>query len=157
MVVLINGASASASEIVAGALKDRQRAEILGTRSFGKGSVQTIIPLDGKGALRLTTALYYTPSGHSIQGEGIIPDEVILPPHGQRGADGDIVHESDLSGALHNPGKVAALENSPEANIDPMLIGTPKDYQLSVAIEHLKTASAHHAANAVQAPAPGNH
>ncbi|HTC18728.1 MAG TPA: S41 family peptidase [Stellaceae bacterium] len=157
MVVLINGASASASEIVAGALKDRKRADILGTRSFGKGSVQTIIPLDGKGALRLTTALYYTPSGHSIQGEGIIPDEVILPPHGQRGAEGDIVHESDLSGALHNPGKVAALENSPEANIDPMLIGTPKDYQLSVAIEHLKAASAHHAANAVQSPAPGSH
>jgi len=157
MVVLINGASASASEIVAGALKDRHRAEILGTRSFGKGSVQTIIPLDGRGALRLTTALYYTPSGHSIQGEGIVPDAVILPPHGQRGADTDIVHESDLSGALNNPGKVAAVDNSPEANIDPMLIGTPKDYQLSVAIEHLKTASAHHAANAVQSPGPGSH
>ena len=157
IVVLVNGGSASAAEIVAGALKDQHRAKLMGRTTFGKGSVQTIIPLDGKGALRLTTALYYTPSGHSIQGEGIIPDEVILPPHGQRGADGDIVHESDLSGALHNPGKVAALENSPEANIDPMLIGTPKDYQLSVAIEHLKTASAHHAANAVQAPAPGSH
>jgi len=156
MVVLINGASASASEIVAGALKDRQRAEIMGTRSFGKGSVQTIIPLDGKGALRLTTALYYTPSGHSIQDEGIIPDAVILPPHGQRSAASDVIHESNLSGALNNPGKLDDVANSPEANIDPMLIGTPKDYQLSVALDHLKTASVHHAANAVQSPAPGS-
>jgi carboxyl-terminal processing protease len=156
MVVLINGASASASEIVAGALKDRHRAEIMGTRSFGKGSVQTIIPLDGKGALRLTTALYYTPSGHSIQDEGIVPDAVILPPHGQRGSDNDVIHESNLSGALNNPGKLDDVGNSPEANIDPMLIGTPKDYQLSVALDHLKAASVHHAANAVQSPAPGS-
>ena len=77
MVVLINGASASASEIVAGALQDRHRAMLLGTRSFGKGSVQTIIPLDGRGALRLTTARYYTPSGRSIQAEGIRPDKIV--------------------------------------------------------------------------------
>jgi carboxyl-terminal processing protease len=150
MVVLINGASASASEIVAGALKDRRRAEIMGTRSFGKGSVQTIIPLEGKGAIRLTTALYYTPSGHSIQGEGIVPDALVLPPQGQRGAKFDIIHEADLSGALDNPGKTKLSDTSPEANIDPMLIGTPKDYQLSVAIEHLKTA-AHRTAHADQA------
>jgi len=76
VIVLINGASASASEIVAGALQDRHRATLMGTRSFGKGSVQTIIPLDGQGALRLTTARYYTPSGRSIQGDGIVPDGV---------------------------------------------------------------------------------
>ena len=70
IVVLINGASASAAEIVAGALQDNRRATILGTRSFGKGSVQSIIPIEGNGALRLTTALYYTPSGNSIQGRG---------------------------------------------------------------------------------------
>ncbi|MFY0612178.1 MAG: S41 family peptidase [Hyphomicrobiaceae bacterium] len=77
VVVLINGGSASASEIVAGAIQDHSRGLIIGTRSFGKGSVQTIIPLGGKGALRLTTARYYTPSGRSIQAKGIDPDIVV--------------------------------------------------------------------------------
>ena len=76
--VLINDGSASASEIVAGALQDDHRAVLLGTRSFGKGSVQTLYPLDNDGAIRLTTARYYTPDGRSIQGEGIMP--------GRRGA-----------------------------------------------------------------------
>jgi len=143
MVVLINGASASASEIVAGALKERHRAQILGTRSFGKGSVQTIIPLEGRGAIRLTTALYYTPSGNSIQDRGITPDFVVLPPKGERTPQVDIIHEADLKGAISNPGgpvKAAVNDNSPEANIDPLLIGTPKDYQLTVAVDRLKTA-----------------
>jgi carboxyl-terminal processing protease len=77
IVVLINGGSASASEIVAGALQDHHRATIIGTRSFGKGSVQTIIPLGSNGALRLTTARYYTPSGRSIQAKGIAPEVVV--------------------------------------------------------------------------------
>jgi carboxyl-terminal processing protease len=80
LIVMVNGGSASASEIVAGALQDHKRATILGTRSFGKGSVQTIIPLQEFGALRLTTALYYTPSGTSIQGKGIEPDIKINQP-----------------------------------------------------------------------------
>src|SRR3546814_17629346 len=77
MVVLINSGSASASEIVAGALQDHQRALVVGTDSFGKGSVQTIIPIPGHGAIRLTTARYYTPSGRSIQAKGIEPDITI--------------------------------------------------------------------------------
>ncbi len=79
IIVIINGGSASASEIVAGALQDHRRALVLGTRSFGKGSVQTIIPLAGHGAIRLTTARYYTPSGRSIQAKGIEPDIIVEP------------------------------------------------------------------------------
>ncbi|MGC2342316.1 MAG: S41 family peptidase, partial [Methyloceanibacter sp.] len=92
LVVLINGGSASASEIVAGALQDHRRATIVGTRSFGKGSVQTIIPLGSNGALRLTTARYYTPSGRSIQAKGIEPDTVV---HEDLPAD---VKSADVSG-----------------------------------------------------------
>src|SRR5215469_7303180 len=151
MIVLVNGASASASEIVAGALKDRHRAQILGTRSFGKGSVQTIIPLEGRGAIRLTTALYYTPSGNSIQDRGITPDFVVLPPRSQREPQADVIHEADLKGAINNPGgplKAGADDKSPEANIDPLLIGTAKDSQLTAALDRLKAERAKTAATA---------
>jgi carboxyl-terminal processing protease len=157
MVLLINGASASASEIVAGALQDHHRATLVGTRSFGKGSVQTIIPLDdGKGALRLTTARYYTPSGRSIQGQGIAPDVVVVPPKDQQSAQADVLHEADLKGALRNTGSAvgkpspaaavapnaARAEESTvegtEASIDPAVIGTVKDYQLAEAVKRLR-------------------
>ena len=105
--VLINGASASASEIVAGVLQDRRRATVMGTQSFGKGSVQTIVPLKGKGAVRLTTALYYTPSGHSIQGQGIAPDVVVEAPKDQQISGGPLLHESALHGAFANPGPLS--------------------------------------------------
>jgi carboxyl-terminal processing protease len=102
IVVLINGGSASASEIVAGALQDHKRAVLVGTKSFGKGSVQTIIPVSGGGAMRLTTARYYTPSGRSIQALGIEPDIVVQQAKLEKVASGPGIREADLKGALQN-------------------------------------------------------
>jgi carboxyl-terminal processing protease len=102
IVVLINGGSASASEIVAGALQDHKRAVLVGTKSFGKGSVQTIIPVAGGGAMRLTTARYYTPSGRSIQALGIEPDIVVQQAKLEKVAQGPGLREADLRGALTN-------------------------------------------------------
>ncbi len=104
MIVLINGGSASASEIVAGALQDHKRATLLGTRSFGKGSVQTIIPLgSGNGALRLTTARYFTPSGKSIQAKGIIPDIEV-----QQDVPDDLKSKTDTKGEASLRGHLKA-------------------------------------------------
>ena len=100
LIVLINGGSASASEIVAGALQDHRRAVILGTRSFGKGSVQTIIPLGTHGALRLTTARYYTPAERSIQAKGIEPDIEVAPGQGRADRRVSSVSMRRISGAI---------------------------------------------------------
>ncbi|MBX4335417.1 S41 family peptidase [Bartonella raoultii] len=123
LIVLINGGSASASEIVAGALQDHRRATILGTQSFGKGSVQTIIPLGEDGALRLTTALYYTPSGTSIQGTGITPDIVVEQPLPEKYKGYNVkVGESALKG--HIKGKRESNKGSGSAAFIPQ---DPKD------------------------------
>ena len=121
MAVLINGGSASASEIVAGALQDHKRAILVGTKSFGKGSVQTIIPVAGGGAMRLTTARYFTPSGRSIQALGIEPDILVQPAKLEKVATGPGLHEADLKGALQNPDKPkagAAATPAPEETED---------------------------------------
>jgi carboxyl-terminal processing protease len=103
VVVLINGGTASAAEIVSGALQDHHRAIIMGTQSFGKGSVQTILPLKNQGGLRLTTAEYFTPSGRSIQAKGITPDIEVKPAKIEELEQAGHLHEADLKGALPNP------------------------------------------------------
>ena len=139
IVVLINGGSASASEIVAGALQDHHRAIIMGTKSFGKGSVQTIIPIAGHGAVRLTTAHYYTPSGRSIQAKGIDPDikveqariETVSTPHRRS--------ERDLRGALANPNDKkkdgAAKKKDPKSAKSEKI---PQDFQMTRALDLIR-------------------
>jgi carboxyl-terminal processing protease len=132
--VLINGGSASASEIVAGALQDHHRAVVMGTKSFGKGSVQTIIPLAGHGAMRLTTARYYTPSGRSIQAKGIDPDVVVEAAKIDNGRKPD----SGRQGSAKPDDSSANPDRSEERTVDPSLIGTMEDYQLARAVDMLR-------------------
>ena len=129
LVVLINGGSASASEIVAGALQDHKRAIILGTQSFGKGSVQTIIPVNPYGALRITTARYFTPSGRSIQKKGISPDIVVDEAKLEKVKKRNGNRESDLRGALDNPNQ--EIENNDTNNEKE----STNDFQLSRALD----------------------
>ncbi|MGL6029680.1 MAG: S41 family peptidase [Legionella sp.] len=139
IVVLINNGSASASEIVAGALKDNKRGIILGTKSFGKGSVQTVLPLDNKTGIKLTTALYYTPSGTSIQAKGILPDIVVeemdVPKDSAKKSDLTGFSEADLSGHLINKNSsetTAAKNNAQVADL------IHEDYQLYAALTVLE-------------------
>ena len=153
MVVLINGGSASASEIVAGALQDHRRAIVVGTKSFGKGSVQTVMPLRGNGAMRLTTARYYTPSGRSIQALGVSPDIVVEQPRRKPAAEEEEEtttprarrSEADLRGRLSNDSlsedEIRQIEED-RAKAEAAADLREKDYQLAYAIDILTGLSA---------------
>ena len=150
MVVIINGGSASASEIVSGALQDHKRAVIMGTQSFGKGSVQTILPMNNGTAIKLTTARYFTPNGRSIQAKGIVPDIVVEDATVNSAEQGMNLREADLSNHLSNP-KEAETQTAPKPPVvkpdakdkqftdkTPMEAGTKSDYQFMQAINLLK-------------------
>ena len=148
MVVLINGGSASASEIVAGALQDHRRAIVVGTKSFGKGSVQTLVPLRGDGAMRLTTARYYTPSGRSIQALGVAPDIVVnQPPVAPVDPNAPVVEqpkqrsEADLRGIISNDSMTEeerTLQEEERAKAEESAKLRDEDYQLAYAVDILK-------------------
>ena len=152
IVVLINGGSASASEIVAGALQDHRRAIVVGTKSFGKGSVQTVMPMRGSGAMKLTTARYYTPSGRSIQALGISPDIIVEQPRRVAEDDEEATEtprrsrsEADLRGSLNNDSltedEILQIEADRE-KAEAAAKLRKDDYQMAYAIDILKGLSA---------------
>ena len=141
IIVLINEGSASASEIVAGALQDHKRAVIMGQKSFGKGSVQTILPLKEDAALKLTTARYYTPSGKSIQGEGIDPDILVEELHGGEGEENkrfEFVREADLKGHLENNQEKGKAKQQKEVKHITIAVDSEEDAVLNEALSILK-------------------
>ena len=144
LLVLVNGGSASASEIVAGALQDQKRAIIAGTTTFGKGSVQTVLQISEDKAIKLTTARYYTPSGRSIQAEGIKPDVVIEPAKLEMVVNGEGYKEADLKGHLEveiNQNLNKTAKSQDKKITDNNLEIYQKDYQLGRAIDLIRGVS----------------
>jgi carboxyl-terminal processing protease len=141
MIVLVNEGSASASEIVAGALKDWNRAVILGAKTFGKGSVQSVIPLSDGSGLRLTTAVYFTPKGTSIQATGIVPDIVVKLESKEKGKAHPVIREEDLERHLRNNQDIIQEEEEPKEpeEMVPVEVEEKEDAQLQRAIDLLKT------------------
>jgi carboxyl-terminal processing protease len=147
LVALINGGTAREAELVAGGLQDNRRAVLLGTKSFGESSIESIIPLPGNGAIRLTTARFMTPSGRRIQGKGLDPDLIVMPLKLEKLAQGDRRREADLRGALKNTDPIAAKPNpgvgataaateAPSVATEDM--GSASDQQLSEAADVLR-------------------
>jgi carboxyl-terminal processing protease len=155
IVALVNGGTASEAELVAGALQDNKRAVLLGSKTFGESSIQTLIPLDGNGAIRLTTARFLTPAGHEIQGKGLTPNLTVSPLKLEQVAETDMLRESDLPGAFKNPdqtpsqpaapaggaAQIATVATPPKAEqpaVSTKDIGTTSDEQLSEAEDVLR-------------------
>jgi carboxyl-terminal processing protease len=152
-VALVNGGTAREAELVAGALQDNRRGVLLGTQTFGETSIESVIPLPGNGAIRLTTSRFMTPTGRQIQGKGLTPDLLVMPLKLEKLAHGDRRRESDLRGALKNtdpigpnntppaqiPANAPATPPEPEApSVATGDIGSPSDEQLSQAMDVLR-------------------
>jgi carboxyl-terminal processing protease len=156
IVALVNGGTAREAELVAGALQDNKRAVLLGTKTFGESAIETILPLNGNGAIKLTTARYLTPSGRTIQGKGLEPDLTVSPLKIEKVAQADRRREADLRGALKNPDEkpaagdkskvpakdAASTTATPPKGDQPTVasgdIGTTSDEQLSEAVDVLR-------------------
>jgi carboxyl-terminal processing protease len=146
LVALVNGGTAREAELVAGALQDNRRAVLLGTRTFGESSIESLIPLPGHGAIRLTTARFMTPTGRQIQGKGLEPDLAVIPLKLEKLAQRDKRREADLRGALKNtdpigPNSKPPKGQSPDATATSSVtssdIGSADDEQLSQAVDVL--------------------
>jgi carboxyl-terminal processing protease len=144
IVAIVNGGTAREAELVAGALQDDHRAMLLGTKTYGDGNIETLIPLDSGGAIRLTTARFMTPSGRQIQGKGLLPDLVVTPIKLEKLAGGEGLHEADLPGALKNPdqpssgGAAATTVVRPAPSVATGEIGAADDEQLTEAVDILR-------------------